>query len=130
MFQFSFEAESILIHKNELNYLQKGSQYMTVAWITPQVCCIEYKNLLGSAVRLIVINLLQEVVPKPSKDYNVKDYKVHQVTTILNTFDEGDRIDLGDKSFKVLTYLIQIRFYLLIQLAVLSNSFSRQSRIP
>lgn len=76
--QFDGLAESIFIHGSELKYVKNGSCYMTVSWITPQ-----------------------EVVPKPVREWKSTDYNVKEVKN-LKIINEGDVIDLGDKSFKIL----------------------------
>jgi hypothetical protein len=46
--------------------------------------------------------LSQEIVPKPigKKPWQAQDYQVRKVNN-LTGFNEGDKIDLGDKEFQV-----------------------------
>jgi len=85
---------------------------MTAAWITPQA---QYLYLLQTVCFLIAFliwtNLLQEVIPKPfinDKQLNMKDYKVLSIPSNLGTYDDGNKIDLGDKTFQV-QILVEIK---------------------
>ncbi len=64
------------VHKSEAQVLESGSKFWSAAWVTPN-----------------------EVLPKPDH-FNASEYNVLPVKN-LHHYDEGDILDLGDKSCQV-----------------------------
>ena len=64
------------IHSLEADYIRCGDKFMTASWITPQ-----------------------EVVPKP-EGWKAQDYSMKPAN--VETLEDGQEFDLGDRMFKVL----------------------------